>query len=40
MRIARLESRPQKPTDLQVFVCSDCGLYHLVRPEISTRTAA
>jgi hypothetical protein len=41
MRTARLEARTkQSSSELQVFLCSDCGLYQLVRPKISARTAA
>jgi len=41
MRIARLESRPRQPrSEPQVFVCTDCGLYELVRPKLAARTAA
>jgi hypothetical protein len=40
MRIVRLESRPKQPAELGVFLCSDCGLYQLVRRNISTRQTA
>jgi len=41
MRAARLELRAKQPSSrLQIFVCSACGLYQLVRPQISAKTAA
>jgi RNase P subunit RPR2 len=41
MRAARLELRAKQPSSgLQVFVCSECGLCQLVRPQISAKTAA
>jgi hypothetical protein len=41
MRAARLEPRTKhRDSELQVFVCTDCGLYQLVRPKLPTRSAA
>ena len=41
MRIAPLESRSNPPhSRLRIFVCIRCGLYQLVRPHVSVRTAA
>jgi hypothetical protein len=42
MRITRFQPRREKGavTELRVFLCSDCGLYQLVRRNISTRQTA
>ena len=41
MGLVRLDAQRKQPSsELRVFVCSDCGLYQLVRPKMFSKTAA